>query len=255
MVDVFEEVEEQLRTERYTSWTKRALPWVAGALLLALVIALGIWGYGEWRQRQAQKASQTYAAALEASQADRPRAQRLFTEVSESGAAGYKSLALMQLGNLRISENKPREAVPLYDRAADAASNELIEDAARLKAAFVIMDYAPFTAVETRLRPLTEEGRPYRLVAREALAMAKLQAGRAADARADFVVISQSLDVSDEARARAQAMVAAITSGAAAQVPAILSARPAAAPPSATAPSPAAAALRPAPATTPSAPQ
>ena len=64
MVDVFEEVEEQLRVERYTSWTRRALPWVAGALLLALAVALGIWGYGEWRRRQAAEASETYAAAL-----------------------------------------------------------------------------------------------------------------------------------------------------------------------------------------------
>ena len=250
MVDVFEEVEEQLRVERYTSWTRRALPWVAGGLLLALAIALGVWGYGEWRQRQSQKASETYAAALEAVRTDQPRAERLFTETSESGAPGYKALALMQLANLRVAGDKPREAVPLLDRAADAAPNDVIEDAARLKAAFLMMDYAPFSAVEPRLRPLTEADRPYRLVAREALAMAKLQAGRAADARADFLVISQSLDASDEARARAQAMVAAIASGSAAQVPAILAARPAAPPAD-----PAAAALRPVPATPPSTPQ
>ena len=254
MVDVFEEVEEQLRTERYTSWTRRALPWIAGALLLALAVALGIWGYGEWRRREAAAASETYAAALQAAAADRPRAQRMFTDVSESNAPGYKALALMQLANLRIEAGRPREAVPLLDRAGDAAPNELIEDAARLKAAFLLMDYAPYSAVETRLRPLTEEGRPYRLIAREALAMAKIQAGRAADARSDFVVLSQSLDISDEGRARAQAMVAAITSGAAAQVPAILAATPAAPAPS----TPAAAAApapRPASPAAPSAPQ
>jgi hypothetical protein len=81
--------------------------------------------------------------------------------------------------------------------------------------------------VETRLRPLTEDGRPYRMVAREALAMAKLQAGKPAEARTDFIVISQALDASAEARTRAQAMVAAINSGAAAQVPAVLAAKPA----------------------------
>ena len=228
MADLFDEVEEQLRTERYASWSRRALPWVIGGLLLALAIALGVWGYGEWRTRQAQQASETYAAALELVPTDRARAERLFTEVSESGSRPYRSLALMQLANLRVAAGRPREALPLLDRSADAAPSPLVEDAARLKAAFLMMDYAPYSAVESRLRPLTEEDRPYRIVAREALAMAKLQAGRPADARSDFIVLSQSLDASPEMRARAQAMIAAINSGAAAQVPAILSAAPAA---------------------------
>jgi hypothetical protein len=229
-------------------------------LLLALAVALAIWGYGKWRERQAAEASETYAAALEASQADPAKARRLFTEVSEGESPAYKALALMHLAAARVAENKPREAMPLLDRAAEAAPDELIGDAARFKAALLMMDYAPFSAVEARLRPLMEEGRPYRVAAREALAMAKLQAGRPAEARADFIVISQSLDASDEARARAQAMVAAIQSGAAAQVPAILRATPAAAPaaapapaaPPSTTPSPAAPAAS---APAPSAPQ
>ena len=41
MADVFEEVEEQLRSDRYKSLALKALPWVAGLLLLAAVVAGG----------------------------------------------------------------------------------------------------------------------------------------------------------------------------------------------------------------------
>ena len=48
MVDLFDEVEEQLRSERYTSVAKRLAPWISGVLALALVVALGYAGYQTW---------------------------------------------------------------------------------------------------------------------------------------------------------------------------------------------------------------
>ena len=44
MVDVFEEVEEQLRSDRYKTLALKTLPWVSGALLLALVGGGGWYG-------------------------------------------------------------------------------------------------------------------------------------------------------------------------------------------------------------------
>ena len=59
MVDVFEEVEEQLRSDRYKSLAQSWLPWVIGLLAVALVAALGYWGYAYYRQQGAQKAPGT----------------------------------------------------------------------------------------------------------------------------------------------------------------------------------------------------
>ena len=41
MVDVFEEVEGELRSERYRELARRFLPWIVGLLVLALAVALG----------------------------------------------------------------------------------------------------------------------------------------------------------------------------------------------------------------------
>ncbi|ACG77945.1 conserved hypothetical protein [Phenylobacterium zucineum HLK1] len=223
MTDLFEEVEEQLRSDRYRSLARRTLPWILAAVALVLVAVLAYWGWDTWRSREVAKASEQYQAAGEALAAgDRAKAQQLWTEVSQSSAGGYKSLALMQLGALNLDENKTDEAVKLFDQAASAAPDELIGDAARLKSAFAVLDTAPYKDVEARLTPLIKDGRPYRVQAREALAFAKLMAGDTAGARGDFVVLQQMLDASDGVRARAQAAISLIDSGSAKALPGVV---------------------------------
>ncbi|MCC7266068.1 MAG: tetratricopeptide repeat protein [Caulobacteraceae bacterium] len=228
MVDVFEEVEEQIRVDRYKALAQRLLPWVAGALVLALLAALGVWGYQTWQERKAAQASETYAAALEAfSQQDLAKAGTLWGDVAKTGTPGYRALALMQQGGLKATENKTAEAVALYDQAAEIAPNDLIGDMARLKSALALLDTAPVTEMSKRLTPLTEEGRPYRAQAREALAFAKLMGGDAAGARGDFVVLSLLADAPDSTRERARAAMELIDSGSAASVAAAVKAAPA----------------------------
>jgi hypothetical protein len=232
VTDLFEEVEEQIRSDRYRQFARKALPWMLGIAAAALIAVLGYWGYDTYRSKQASGASEQYAAAMDAFTAgDRQKARQLWTEVSKSPAAAYKSLSLMHLGALALDENKAAEAAKLFDQAADAAPDPVIGDAARLKSAFALLDTAPLKDVEGRLKPLMEEGHPYRVQAREALAFAKLNAGDAAGARGEFVLISQSLDASQGAQARAQAAIGLIDAGSAKAVPAVVKAVAALPPP------------------------
>ena len=229
MADLFEEVEEQLRSDRYKTLALKALPWVLAVAAAALIAFLAWWGWGKYQEQAANKASEQYEAGWTALTEGRTdQATSIFTEVSKSPARGYKSLALMQLAALKLSETTGTEAartaaaVKLFDQAADAAPGELIGDAARLKSALAVLDTAPYKEVEGRLTPLTQQGRPYRVMAREALAFAKLNAGDAPRARGDFVVISAMLDAPDSARERAKAAISLIDSGSAKAIPAIV---------------------------------
>lgn len=232
MTDLFEEVEEQIRSDRYRTLALKLAPWALGLLGAAVIAGLAYWGWDHYRSQATNKASEQYAAALEAiNSGDQARATQLWTEVSQSSSRGYKSLALMHLGGLQIAENKTAEAVKLFDQAADAAPDAVIGDAARLKSALALLDTAPYAEVETRLTPLIEEGHPYRVQAREALAFAKLVAGNTAGARGDFVVISGMLDAPDGARGRAKAAIDLIDSGSAKELPAAVKAAAALPPP------------------------
>jgi hypothetical protein len=226
--DLFEEVEEQLRSDRYRALARKGAPWVLALAAAALVVALGIWGWRQYQQQTADKASEEYSAGLAAfAQGDQTAAQRLWGEVAKSPAKAYASLALMQLGGVKIASGKPddvKAAVALFDQAAAVAPDDVLGDAARLKSAFAILDTAPFSQMEGRLAPLMKDGHPYRVQAREALAFAKLMKGDTAGARADFVVITGTLDAPEGARQRAQAAMGLIDTGSAKSVPAAVKA-------------------------------
>ena len=247
MADIFQEVDEQLRSQRYQSLLLRWWPFAVAAAGAALIVALSVWGWNSHVKDQEGKASVTYQAALDAAaKGDVATADKDFSDVAASGPAAYRALALMQEANIRLDQKKPDEAVHLFDQAAKVAPDLVIGDAARLKAAWVLTDTHPLAEIEARLTPLTGPKSSYRSMAREALAMARLQAGKLDEAKGDFAVLSLSQDASQIEQARAHAALDLIQSGSAAVLPAAIRAA-AVLPPQL--------ALPPSPAISPSAPQ
>lgn len=225
MAEFFTEVDEELRQERAAALFKRVWPYVAGALVFALVVTLAWWGWSSWSRAQDAKSSAAYASALDLlSKGKLDEADRGFAEASKHGASGYRALSLMQQAGVRMTRNQPAQAVPLLDQAAKTAREPMIADAAALEAAFAVMDSAPLVQTTARLEPLTRAGRPYRDMAREALALAKLAHGQAKEARSDLSALALQPDVSEASRTRARAAVALIDSGGGATIAAGLKA-------------------------------
>ncbi len=223
MVDVFEEVEEHLRSDQYAVLARKYLPWVGGVFAVALAIALGVWGVSAWRLQNAQKASQAYAQGLESvGKGDLTGAYTQFGVAAGSSSKAYQTLALMQQAGIRLEQKNTPEAVKLLDAAAKAAPAPTLGDWASLKAAYLLLDTTPLAQIEPRLAPLTVAGRPYAALAREALAVAKLMAGKTKEARSDFSILQFTPSASDETRQRAQMAIALIDSGTAASLPSIV---------------------------------
>ena len=222
MVDVFEQVEEELRSERYKRLARTWLPVVGVVLVVALIGALGWWGWDSYNSNQAAKGAAAYDRGMEALRAEKPMdARAAFEEAVKAGGA-YKVLALQQQAGLAVTANKIPDAVRLFDEASKAANDPILGDPAALKAAFLIMDTAPLAEIEKRLEPLADDKRPLHAFAQEALAMAQLQHGKTAEARQAFVQLQLGQDVPDDIRQRAQAGVQAIDSGTAAGLAAIV---------------------------------
>jgi hypothetical protein len=213
VVDVFSEVDEQLREERLRSFMRTAVPLFIATAVLVVIVVAGVWGVQAYQTSQSAKASQAYQDALDtAGKGDDVKAFQMFDDLAKH-AGPYQALALMQEAGLRIDQNKGAEAAALFDKAAAASKSPLISDIATLKSAYALMDTAPLAQIEAKLTPLTANGRPYRVQAREALALARLGAGQTAAAKGDLVAISLQQDTPDSARQRAQAIIALIDSG------------------------------------------
>ena len=201
---------------------RRGWPYLVGLLALVLVAALAVWA---WRAHETQaqgENAQRYSDAMQAlTLGDTRGAQAKFDHLAQDGTPTYRALALMQEAGMRLKVNDAPGAAALLDRAAAVAHDPILSDGASLRAAFLLMDTSPYDTLRARLKPLAAEHRPFRGLAREGLAIAELASGRAAEAKGDFEVLSLFPDVSDASRARANAALAMISSGAGANLGAI----------------------------------
>lgn len=253
VVDIFEEVEDGLRSERYRRLARTWLPLIGGILALALIAALAHWGWQSYETSRAAKASVTYEQAMEAmgdrnDAATAPeerlrasgRAKAAFTEVSRTGNGAYKSLAFQQLGALALEDGDLEDALRFFDEAAKATGDHVVGDPARLKAAYLVMDQGTADDAEKRLEGLAKEhkvtrvfgiklwGRensPVRVFALEALGLLRMQTGKAADARQTFSVLTLLPDAPEGVRQRAQVALGVIDAGLAPSVAAVVKAQ------------------------------
>ena len=216
MSDIFEETEENLRAEQWIKLARQTLPWISAGLAGALILALGDWGWDSWRAHVDAKASEVYESGMDAvTKADKDGAKAKFEEAVKAGSPTYKAMALMQLAALADFDKHDDEAIKDLDEAAKATDNKVLSDTAAIKAAYLVMDKGDYAEIEKRLTPLMKDGRPAAALAREALAMAKLQKGDVKGARADLSALSLTLGTPEGVKQRASATVAAIDSGAA----------------------------------------
>jgi hypothetical protein len=144
--------------------------------------------------------------------------------VSKSQAGAYKALSLMHLAAFAAGEKKSAEEVKLLDEAAKAAPDPLIGDAARLKSAFALLDTAPLSELEGRLKPLMEDGPPVPGAGARGAGLRQAERrrpeGRAQRLRLPVAVAGRRPGV----QARAHAAIGLIDAGSAKAVPAVVKA-------------------------------
>ena len=219
MVDVFEEVDEHLRADQAEVLLKKYLPWILGGLAVGLAIALAIWAFESYSEKNNEHASVLYAQGVDTlGKGDTAGALKQFGDAAKASSGAYKSLSLQQVAAIDLDRGKTDLALKAFDDAQHASSEPILADAARLKSAYAVLDTASYADVEARLKPLLDPKRPYSPLAREALAWAKLRAGKIAEARQDFVVLSLLPSAPDNLHQRAHAAIGLIDGGTAGQV-------------------------------------
>jgi hypothetical protein len=238
--DIFQEVEEDVRRERYEQlWKKYGNVIIAAAVVLVLAVA----GYQAWRTydlSQRQKVSERYREASQAAESgNMVKAETDFAALSKDAPAGYATLSKLHLAGALIAQNKRDEAVSLL-RELTTASNPLVANAARLRLAWIMADASPKTEITQLLQPLTPADSPWRFAAGEVLAYVDLKAGARAQAITEYQKLAQEPEASPSLRQRA-AGIAEYLSANPEGTAATAAATPPVTPPAATARNPAAA--------------
>jgi hypothetical protein len=218
LVDVFDEVEEELRKERYQSLVRQWGPWVGGA---AAAIIISVAGYQLWEWRSgasASIASDQYmdaAAALE--EGDLAGAEAGFAALAEAGPRGYAALALLRQGEIALQRGDVPEAGRLFELAAERAPEATTRQLAQYKAALALYDSLSYDDLTIRLTPLTEGAAPFGALARELMAAAALRDERWDEARRTYDLLAVSLNAPPGVARRAAEALAYIRQNAPAE--------------------------------------
>lgn len=206
MSDIFQEVEEDVRRERYEQLWKQYGNYVIGAAAL-LVLAVG--GYQAWSAydtNQRQVVSDAYQAAQTIAASDATKAEAQFAELSKSGYEGYATLSQFNLAGVYFAQGKRDPAIALL-RELTTSSDDAVSSVARLRLAWAEADAQPRAAIQTILEPLMAADNPWRFAATEVLAYVDFRTGSRSQAEADYLRLSQEQQASPSLRQRAAAIV------------------------------------------------
>lgn len=208
MADVFQEVEEDLRRERYAALWKRYGRVVIAAAVLIVAGTAGHVGWREYSRAQREDESQRFTVATAEGQDD--AARQALTDLATDAGAGYRTLARLRRAESLAAAGDHAAAATVYDEVVDdGAADRQLRDLARLLSAQQRMASGDLgEAFSERLAPLLKETNPWRFSARELRGAAALQGGDAATARREFTALSDDLSAPRGVRARAAEILA-----------------------------------------------
>ncbi len=213
VVDIFDEVEEDLRAERLRKLLARY-----GGLIVALALAVvaGAAGWQGWNWYQARRenaAAGRYLAAVTAagSTTGRPAAAASFAALAANGPAGYALLARFRAAALAAAAGKARAAEAQWNAiAADRAVAPLFRDLARLLAVSHAIDTADPARLRARLAPLALPTNPWHPLAREEQALLDLRLKDYAGARKILAALAADITAPQDVRSRAKVLLAGL---------------------------------------------
>jgi hypothetical protein len=217
VVDIFDEVEEELRAERAQQMLKRY-----GGLIVAAAVAIvgAAAGWQAWRwyeARQDATAAVEYLTAMNLANAasaagtsatSRTAATAAFANVAANAPEGYATLARLREAALKADSNDLQGGAALWDQvAADQSADPLLRDLAVLLWAQHLLDKADPGILQARLKPLAELGNPWHSLAQEQLALLDLRLGKQDEAKTALTHLEQDITAPSGVRARAAALV------------------------------------------------
>jgi len=212
VADIFREVDEDIRQERYTKLWKRYRWWLLG-LVVALIGAVAAYVViDEQNESLRREEGLRFAAALSEFEAGRPKeAAAQFRALADDTDSGYLVLARLRAADALAAAGDRSAAVALYDElSADSQAKLRYRELGVLLAAEHLLDNAPPQDVMQRLAPLVSGDGPWRSLAVELTGLAQVKAGQTDAARQIFADLSQDLTAPRGVRARAKELLAGL---------------------------------------------
>lgn len=206
MTDVFREVDEEVRREQLLKLWRRYSKHVVAAVLLALAITVGIFGWRQWQEQRRIERADAYLAATAL-----PPAEAVGAFDAMVGDDGYGVLARLRQASLLAELDRKAEAIAAFESiAADSGVPQAYRDLALILYAQHALGQAESGDLIQRLGPLTSADNPWRFSAMELTALAEVHAGNSERARTLFLTLADDPAAPAGLRGRAAEIAATL---------------------------------------------
>jgi len=208
--DIFREVEEDVRRERFEKLWKAYGVYAIAALMLLFA---GIAGWQIWQRHELQERQKLYDAFIAAQRISNPQAAAgAFVDLARTAPKGYALVAKLSQAGAMFASGQRAGAIDIYKQIAKEDSG-LIGSVARLRAAWALADSASRAELADLLKPLDQPGNAWRQNAREVLAYADYRSMDTKSALTKYSELALDPESPDGLRARAKAIASFIKSG------------------------------------------
>jgi hypothetical protein len=202
------EVNDELRSDQMRAVWRQYGILIAGLAIAIVVGTAGMRGYQYWSNKQASASGDEFLSAMKlASENKTSDALAAFEKLEKDGYGAYPVLARMRTATL-TSDKDPKAAASQFaaigkDQAVPAA----IRDVAKLRAAWLMVDTAPYAEVSADVEELAVPENAMRHSAREVLGLSAYKNGDFKRAKDWFQAIANDPQTPVNIGHRAQIML------------------------------------------------
>ena len=210
MSDIFREVEEDVRRERFEKLWKAYGNYAIVAIVLLFA---GIAGWQFWQRHELAERQKVSDAFIAAQRVTNPQAAAsAFADLAKTAPKGYAQLARLSQAGAMFASGQRGDAIDLYKQIAKDDSG-VIGSVARLRAGWALAETASRADLAELLKPLDQPGNAWRPNAREVLAYADYRAMDTKSALTKYSELAMDPESPEGLRSRAQAMASFLKNG------------------------------------------
>ena len=206
------EVNEELRSDQMRLVWKRFGRILIGAAVLVVLGTIGKVGYEYWRDREASASGDEFLAALTlARDGKKDEALAALGALEKDGFGSYPVLARMRSASL-LAETDAKGAIDAFTVISkDGSVPQALRDAARLRAAYLLVDTSTYDQVSAEAEQLATPQGALRHSAREVLGLSAYKHEDYARAKEWFDAIINDSESPRNVANRAQMLLDLIT--------------------------------------------
>tara|TARA_Y100001970_G_scaffold279303_1_gene386399 strand:- start:813 stop:1460 length:648 start_codon:yes stop_codon:yes gene_type:complete len=210
LADIFNEIDEDIRRERYQKLWKTYGKFLIIAVIIFFLGAAIYVAWNNYLENLKKKEGDIFSHSLEMIDKESwDGASSNLYNLYISSTSGYRALAMLQHASVLIKNNKTNDAIEIYrDLVEDGKSDIIFRDLARYLIVIHTFDFAKDVEIKEQLSYLLDKENPWYYSASEIEGFRLIRQGKYNEAEDIFLSLSDDIETPSGIRIRSAEIIA-----------------------------------------------